>query len=134
MRDFDSTVLEFMREYPLVVEYKKYTSVYNPSTGGVDAATVVTTEVNALLLDLTLNSNGLSTRFGTMVVAGDKQLFIQPPQKASSNFGNPTPEELTVDPATDRVVVNGQEYKIVTFKEINPTGTNPILYDLYIRR
>jgi hypothetical protein len=89
----------------------------------------VTTQVEAILMDLTLSSNGLSTRFGTLVIHGDKQLLVRPPHKA-----DPDSPMLTINTATDRVVVNGIEYKLVTFKEINPTGADPILYDLYIRR
>lgn len=129
MEDFDHTVLEFIREDGFVAQYKKMSGTYNPATASLTSSASETIEVNAILLDLTLQSNGQSTRFGTLVINGDKQLLVQPPNKA-----NPLAPALEINTATDRVVVNGVEYKIVTFKELNPTGTDPIYYDLYIRR
>lgn len=127
--DFDDVVVEFMRDYPMLATYVQQTDgVYNPTTGSM-SSTTVQTEVDAILLDLTLSSNGLSTRHGTTVIAGDKQLVVRPPNKK-----DPLAPALVINTATDRVIVNGIPYKVVTFKEINPTGDNPILFDLYIRR
>jgi hypothetical protein len=130
IEEFDNTVLAMMREFPSVsATYKQYVdSVYNPSTGTMSQVEVATS-VQAILLDLTLRSNGLGTRFGTEIMAGDKQLLVRPPHKDGT-----VPQPLTINTATDRVNVGGHDYKIVTLKEINPTGTDPILYDLYIRR
>lgn len=129
MEDFDHTVLEFIREYGFIAQYvKRIDGGYNPATAA-PTSTVVQIPVEAIMMDLTLSSNGLSTRFGTLVIAGDKQLLVRPPNKT-----NPIAPSLPIDTATDRVYVNGIEYKVVTFKEINPTGTDPILFDLYIRR
>jgi hypothetical protein len=127
---FDECVLGIFREFPiLIAQYKTYTDgPYNPDTGSV-SQTVTSTDVEAIMMDLTLQSNGLSTKFGTLVIAGDKELFVRPRHKT-----NPTKPIMAINPATDRVVVNGITYKIVTFKEINPTGADPILYDLYLRR
>jgi len=129
MDDFDNTVLEFIRDYGFTATYvSTVDGEYDPATGS-SPRTVTPTPVEAILMDLTLNSNGLSTRFGTLVVSGDKQLLVRPPNKT-----NPTTPVLAINTATDRVKVKGVEYKIVTFKEVNPTGSDPILYDLYIRR
>lgn len=127
--DFHKVVLEFMREYSLIATYVSQTDgAYDPSTGAV-SSTKTEIEVEAILLDLTLSSNGLSTRHGQTIVAGDKQLVVRPP-----NQTDPLASPLVINTATDRVIVNGQDYKVVTFKEINPTGTEPILFDLYLRR
>lgn len=127
--DFDDVVVEFMRDYPMLATYvQAASSTYNPATGSV-SSTPVETEVDAILLDLTLSSNGLSLRHGTTVIAGDKQLVVRPPNKK-----DPLAPALVINTATDRVIVNGITYKVVTFKEINPTGNDPILFDLYIRR
>lgn len=120
--DFHFIVSEFFEEYKFIAQYvKQLDSVYDPATGTMTSSKLEV-PVEAILLDLTLNSNGLSTRFGTLVIDGDKQLLVRPP------------EYLKIDTATDRVMVHGIQYKLVTFKEYNPTGDQPILYDLYIRR
>lgn len=129
MDDFDQAVLEFIKESGFIAYYvRQADGEYDPATGTVPVTTSQR-PVQAILMDLTLNSNGLSTRFGTLVVSGDKQLLVRPPHKTY-----PTDPKLAINTATDRVLVNGLEYKIVTFKEINPTGADPVLYDLYIRR
>lgn len=130
MEDFDNTVVAIFSEFPsFTATYKQQVDgAYNPATGTV-SQTVNSIAVEAVLMDLTLQSNGLSTKFGTLVIHGDKELFVRPPHKAGT-IGSP----MAINPATDKVVVAGHEYKIVTFKEINPSGTDPILYDLYIRR
>lgn len=127
--DFDAVVMEFMRDFPMVATYVSQTDgVYDPATG-TTPQTRTETEVEAILLDLTLSSNGLSTRHGTTVIAGDKQLVVRPPNKT-----DPLAPPLVINTASDRVIVFGQDYKVVTYKEINPTGNDVILYDLYLRR
>lgn len=127
--DFDRLVMDFMRDYPMTATYVQQTDgAYDPATGTV-TSTTDEIEVEAILLDLTLSSNGLSTRHGTAVVAGDKQLIVRPPNKT-----DPDAAPLVINTATDRVIVAGHTYKVVTFKEINPTGPDPIAFDLYLRR
>lgn len=127
--DFDAVVMEFMEDYPMTATYRtQVDGAYDPATG-TTSFTTVDTEVEAILLDLTLSSNGLSTRHGTMVVAGDKQLIVRPPEKT-----DPLATPIVINTATDRVIVFGQDYKVVTYKEINPTGNDVILFDLYLRR
>jgi hypothetical protein len=127
--DFHQVVLEFMEEYPMTVEYVQQSdSSYDPSTGDVNfTATVL--ELRGIVLDLTLQSNGLGLRPGTLIEAGDRQLFVYPPNK-----NDPDADPLVVDIANDRVRIEGIEYKIVTFKEYNPTGNDTIVFDFYIRR
>lgn len=126
--DFSCSVLEFMREYASQAQYISISEgSYDPSNGS--AAEVRTSiPVDAILLDLTLQSNGLSAKYGTLVQAGDKQAYIRPPQTDA------VPVSLVVNPVSDRIVIAGIEYKIVTFKELNPTGSAPVLFDLYLRR
>lgn len=129
MEDFDLAVLEFMNEMGFTAQYVQTANgEYDPATGTVTPV-VTQTPVQAILMDLTLSSNGLSTRFGTLVEQGDKQLLVRPPHKATEGA---TP--MDINSASDKVLVHGVEYKVVTFKEINPTGADPLVYDLYIRR
>jgi len=126
MTDFDSTVLELLLE---VGTTATYTSVqpgaYNPSTGTV-SLTKVDQTVQAALFDLTLQSNGMSLKYGTTIKAGDKEAYMLPPQKTG---GQP----ITVAPGVDKFTIAGVAYTVVTFKEVNPTGSDPCVYFLYLR-
>lgn len=129
MDDFDRTVLEFVQEsgtYAKLVQTPQ--GVYNPATGSTDAFPVEVT-VRGILMDLTLQSNGLSAKYGTLVEAGDKEFLMQPPHK-TNGWESP----VVIVPAADRLTVAGITYKIVTLKELNPTGVDPILVSLYLRR
>ena len=128
--DFDRAILEFFADDPLTAYYIKQVGdpVFNATTG----ENLFTTEeipVEALLLDMTLNSNGLSSKYGTEIMAGDKELYIRPPEKTDSSA---TP--LIVNTTTDKVRVNGVDYKVCNMKEINPSASNPLTYYLHIRR
>lgn len=127
--DFDATVLEFMNDFGFNATYLQSSEgTYDPSRG---ENVVTTTEIpiRAILLDRTLQSNGIGTQPGSLIQAGDKQLFIQPTQKVDIDA---TP--LVVNPSSDRVRVGADTYKIVTYKEINTTAADQILIELYIRR
>lgn len=126
--DFHFAVLEFIRESGFTALYIQRTGDYDPELGEV-VQTVTTTPVEAILLDLTLQSNGFGTKLGTEIQMGDKQLYVRPPHKTRP--GTPV---LKIDPADDRIRIGDIEYTIVTFKEFNTTATDPALYEFYIRR
>ena len=129
MEDFDSAIMSFFTEFGFSATYLQAgTATYNPATG---ENTVAVTEipVEAIQLDLPLVRNGMSTSTGTLIQDGDKQLFIRPPNKADENA-----TVLVVNPAADRVRIGSTEWRIVAAKETNPTGSNQILIELYIRR
>lgn len=128
--DFDNAVKEFFADFGFTATYIKPRAdgVYDPSSGEYTSV-VDEIPVEAILLDLTLQSNGLSAKFGTLVEAGDKNLLVRPPNKTNS-----LQPALIINPVSDRVRVNGVEYKVVTMKEVNTTASDAIVYDLYIRR
>jgi len=127
--DFDVTVAEFMDELGTSGTYvHKIQGEYDPATGQVEA-TLVETPVQVIVMDLTLQSNGFSTKYGTLVEAGDKEIFVRPPVKS-----DPTAQLLEMSPAGGRIIVGSIEYKIVSIKSIDPTGASPIIYSLYVRR
>lgn len=129
MNDFDLTVVEFMNDYGVAATYiKKTQGDYNPATGEAPETTVEI-PVKAIQLDLPLTRNGASTIGGTVIQDGDKQVFVQPPQK-TEQYALP----IVVDVATDKINLNGVLWNIITFKETNPTGLNQILIELYVRR
>lgn len=129
MNDLDLTVLAFIQEsgtsgtLTQVVE-----GAYNPATGVVGTTTNLI-PIEGILMDLTLKSDGLSAKYGTLVEAGDKELWMRPPHKTN---GWITP--VAVQPVSDRITFGGLTYKIMTLKEVNPTGADPILLSLYLHR
>jgi hypothetical protein len=129
MSDFDLAVLEFVTESGLTATLvQTVEGEYDPSTGSVDT-TENLTSVQGILMDLTLQSNGLSVKYGTLVEAGDKEFLMRPPHKT-----NNLPDPVAIQPASDRITIAGTTYKIVTLKELNPTATDPVLVSLYLRR
>jgi len=132
-QDFDDAVADLIGEFGLASngenKYRKIiASTYSAELGEV-STTVVEYQIQAVLTDLTLQSNGYSVKYGTMVQAGDKEVFVRPPHKVGTTL---TP--ITIDPATDVIEIRGVSYKIVTQKEINPTGNDPLLYSFYVRK
>lgn len=129
MNDFDATVLEFIKEQGASATLMQRTEgAYNPSTGTVGTVdTLIACE--GILMDLTLQSNGLSVKYGTLVEAGDKEFYMRPPHKTN---GSPSP--VVISPASDRLKIGNVTYKIVTLKELNPTAADPVLVSLYLRR
>ena len=99
---------------------------YSPLTGA-NANVSFIQPVRAVLMDLTLQSNGLSLKYGTQIQAGDKEAYVLPPHKMGGTMIAPSPGMDTID-------IGGVRYSIVTFKELNPTGLDPIVYFLYLRR
>lgn len=125
--DFDRAALEIVSELGTAATY---TSI---AQGGYDPVTGTTgvmkssQPVKAVLFDLTLQSNGMSLRYGTEILAGDKEAYMIPPQKTGGTA-------MTISPGTDKLTVAGVAYTVVTFKELNPTGSDPVVYFLYLRR
>lgn len=128
-QDFDETVLFFMDEMggaaTLIIqgegEYNYETSQYETTETEVP--------VRAIMLDLTLQSNGLQTTSGTLIEMGDKRIFVQP-----ANKNDPLAVMPKVHPNKDRIRMGGIVYKIITLKDTNPDTTNSVLLELYVRQ
>jgi hypothetical protein len=121
--EFAFAAAELVSEVGTSCTYKSVTEgVYDPATGVV-TDTTTQYDVVAAIMDLTLQSNGLSLRYGTQVVSGDKEAYVIPP------LGS-----IPITPGKDKLVVNGVEYTVATFKEVNLTGSDAIIYFLYLRR
>lgn len=126
--DFDSSILDFFRDDPLTVTYIQYLSgTYDPSTSTY-STTTVETPCLAILFDLTRTMNGLSVKFGTDIVSGDKEMFLLPPEKLDKYA-----DAIVVNTASDRVRVGLIEYKIEVMKEIS-AGSNTLVYNFMLRR
>lgn len=129
MTEFDPMVMEFFSEYGVAGQYVKTSVTFDANTGEA-SDTSTSQDVQCIVLDLDLQSNGLGVKPGTTIEAGDKQIFIRPPNKVDSGVSN-----FSVDPATDKIVVGSDEYHIITFKQANPTmGADPTLFIFYVRK
>lgn len=127
--DFDQSIAEWMADDPLTVTYvSSATGTMNYETGEY-APTLVSTPCQALLLDLTRNNAGLSTKFGVLISQGDKEVYVRPPEKADSLVA-----PLVITPGADKIVVGSVTYTVAAMTETNPTGASPILYNFMLKR
>lgn len=126
MKEFDAVVVEMVQEFGGDALYVQSSAgEYDPATGSV-APVIKSIPVKGILLDFTLQSNGLTTKYGTTILAGDKQFFMQPPSKTG---GLP----LKITPVADHVRVGSKSYQVVAMREHNPSGLDPIVYELVLR-
>ena len=118
-----------MNDDPLTVYYTKYTQgSYDTSTS--EYTSIITeTPCKAIMLDLTRNSNGLSSVYGKSILAGDKDMYLLPPNKLDSNVS-----PLAIDTTVDRIRVGSIIYKVEDMKECNPDASNVVLYQFLLRR
>lgn len=126
--DFDKAAFELVTEFGCPGTYVKTTlGDYDPVTATSPTATV---EIPLLiaLLDLTRPNNGFGIKSGTNeIIQADKEAYVVPPTKR----GNAT--LLPIDVVNDTIVVNDVSYSIVTMKEVNPSGSDPLVYIFYLR-
>lgn len=100
---------------------------YNPTTGDVTGGTTSTCSVKALILDFALVSNGLQSKAGTVISIDDKECYLSPVDTNGTAF----PKQLRPN---DKLTIDGHNWTIVTIKEYDLTGSNPIMYKLLIKR
>lgn len=132
MQVFDKVVDKYMSRYgfDIQIEYLTPASDYDTESGTVIEVKELV-NARAMLFDMTLQSNGTGNFRSTLIEAGDKQLFIKPITK-NTEYQDVLLETIT--PARDRIVIGGDKYKVVTFKEVNPSTSNSCLWELYIRK
>ena len=127
--DFDRMVAEMMAEFGFTATYVRQVSAIPDDTAGT--VTVVTEDisVSAIKMELIRPMEGSGTRSNSLIQDGDQILYVRPTEKVDS-FA----DVLVVNPASDVIKINGVTWGIVTVKEVNPTASNVILYELYIRK
>lgn len=125
--EFDYVVAELIREAGGTGTLRVFsTSSY------VDGEVVLTPTdytVNIAINDFPQANSGEKSKFGTLIQADDKQLMMQPINKADPDATQPN-----IQANRDLVIINGTEWKILALKEINPSGVNAILFDMHLRR
>jgi len=106
---------------------------YDPVTSSVSAVSGEVV-VQCILMDLTLQSNGSGTLPKTLIQAGDKVAYVSPtalliPALMPNGV-------LRITASSDRFSAGGHMYGIITTKvvDLSADGTQPILFELYLRR
>lgn len=133
--DFISGITGMMDDFGLsaVLITQHDIGEYNVATG-IKPVLVGEIAIRGIMMDLTLQSNGLGTRNKTLIQEGDKIFYVKPTQHLLPIL---MPDGvLAVDSTDDRVIVGGATYKVVTTKTVDPTAsrTQPLLFELYLRR
>lgn len=128
--DMGQIIIDFMNDDPLTVYYQRpsATAVFDATTGENFFPTIEI-PCKGILLDLTMQSNGYSTKYGTLIGDGDKELLMLPPEK-----NDPYAVPLIVNTATDFVRIGSITYNIAMVKSADPTGSAPLLYSFHIKR
>lgn len=99
------------------------------TTTSQNVVTYTDYNVNVIIQDYLRKEDGLGAERNTLIQSGDKQVYVQPPQKIGSL---PLP---TISPNQDLFVFGGKVYKIVFLKQLNPSMSvnGCVAYELYIR-
>ena len=125
--EFDYVVAELIREAGGTGTLRVFTDgVY---VDGEITRTSIDYPVNIAINDFPQANSGEKSKFGTLIQADDKQLMMQPINKADPDATQPN-----IQANRDLVIINGTEWKILALKEINPSGVNTILFDMHLRR
>lgn len=95
---------------------------YDPSTGTF-SSTKSTYQVNGIVLDLTFIAYSTKPEANTLIQESDKRVLLD---------GSKLP--ITIRGDGFSLTFAGSVWKIVSVKEINPTGASSIMYDLIVRK
>lgn len=115
------TVLQMMSRFGGDAELIAHgESVYDPETSTV-VASEERKQVRVMVFDYLPKTSGVGV--GDMLIqAGDKQVFLKP----SNDI--PAPKARV-----QNLMLKGTKYNIIMVKEVNPSGTNVLLYELFVR-
>lgn len=121
--DFNDVVAEFfdVQQWGGAATLIKEISTYDPNT----SENIVTEKrytMKAMVFDYFNKFEGLTTQANTLIKTGDKQVLIKPNSLVTS-----------IDPSADKLQIGSTIYKIITVKECNPSLTNTLYYELFIR-
>lgn len=97
----------------------KVPPVYDPATSTTTSG-IEEYEVRTIVFDYLPKFSGEITTDGTMIKAGDKQVFMNPANIPKPKRG-------------DVVLLSGTKWTVVTVKDHNPSGSNSYLYELFVR-
>jgi hypothetical protein len=110
-----ATSLRLLTNFGQAVTRTTYTDgTMNQATGVVAVSTATSSRIGALF-DL---ASGTTTMRGTLVNAGDKELYLDAESAVA---------------ITDHYTIGGIEYTVLSFEEVKPAAT-AVLYMLHLRR
>ncbi len=101
--------------------------VYDPTTSEYVASTT-SYAVRIIPFDYIKKGDGVGTAEGTTIQTGDRQIYLEPLNQTNSDLVMPR-----LQPNKDRLQVADKLYRIIALKELNPTMSDSILYELYVR-
>jgi hypothetical protein len=87
--------------------------------------------IRAIKMDVFGNMAGSRTKMSTLIQEADQVLYVQP-NEALTQMSESVGEAF--DPASDRVEIKGVSWKVLALKEYDPSASNCVLYELYIKR
>lgn len=132
--DFARMINDFFEDDPQIATYHQYVQgAYDPATSEY-LTTQVDTIVMVITLDLTRNSNGLSSKYGTDILAGDKDVYMKPMVWGGIPFRAVLENINFPDTTSDKITVQNVTYKVANAKVLDPTGTEPMLFNFLVRR
>ena len=127
--DFHNDVREFMRDFGFLATYvHTVSSTPNDATGEVDDVTE-SIEIEAIKMELVRPVEGSGSKSGTLIQDGDQMLYVRPTEQVDK-----LAQALSVNPSADHIVINNKPWRIVTWKEYNPSASECIMYEFYIRK
>lgn len=119
-----------MKEFGFTTIYQHYISESIDDTTNKITPAYEDIEIEAIKMELVRPPEGSGgSKSGTLIQDGDQMLYVRPTEK-SDVFA----EALSVNPTSDRIKINGVMWKIVSSKQYDPSASDCILYELYIRR
>lgn len=86
-------------------------------------------ELNTLIFDYPQNGAGDKANFNTSILEGDVQCFAQPLNKKQSVLVQPI-----VQANRDTITLGITEWKILNVKQLNPSGSDNVLYEFHLRK
>lgn len=127
--DFDQVVAEFMKDFGFTATYTHIvSSLPNDVTN-----TIVTVKedilIEAIKMELIRPQEGAGNKSGTLIEQAELMLYVRPAEKADIFAA-----ALSIRTSSDYLTINNAQWRIVTSKEYNPTASNCILYELYIKK
>lgn len=128
--DFDRMVSEFMSDFGFLATYEAKTSESVNDTTNKIIPVFEDIEIEAIKMELVRPPEGSQgSKSGTLIQDGDQMLYVRPTEK-SDIFA----DAMTVNPTSDRIKINGILWKIISCKSYDPSASDCILYELYIRK
>jgi len=129
LSQFDNVATQMMNTFGGVGTLRIFSD--GTYTDGELVRTSADYSVKVALFDYPQSNAGEKSQFGTSILAGDKQCFIQPMNKANTCEEVEQPE---IKANRDAIVLNGVECKIFALKEINSSVNNTIVFEAHLRK